>query len=132
MYEQHRVVHKAPMRSGSPTRAYEAMRGWRATTVRALSLVLAPPLVAPDAINSAESYGGSGSELSVSAAPDGTSPGRPDGCPACHASCGCHQAISPDGPFRAPAAEKGRLSYAPLDVVVVSVSPDRLPRPPRA
>ena len=56
MYGWARIVHKAAMSAGSPIRAYEAMRGWWATAVRVLSLVLVLALIAPGAIHSAEAH----------------------------------------------------------------------------
>jgi hypothetical protein len=120
------------MSAGSPIRAYEAMRGWWATAIRVLSLVLALALVVPGAIHSAEAHRLSKHELSLSVSSDTASPGPADGCPACHATCGCHQALSPDISAYVPATGAGRPSYATVAVAIVSVSPDRLPRPPRA
>ena len=51
------------MSAGSPIRAYEAMRGWWAIAVRALSLVLALALVAPGTIHSAEVHRFAGAEV---------------------------------------------------------------------
>lgn len=113
-------------------RAYETMQGWWATTVRALSLVLVLALLAPGAIHAAEAHRLPGHEASLSIASDAASPGHPDGCPACHATCGCHLAISVDGSAVVPVADGTRPTYDTADAAVASVSPDRLPRPPRA
>ncbi len=131
MYGRPEIVHKAGMSSGTP-KAYEAMRGWWATAVRTLALVLAMALVAPGTIESAEPYRFASPELSMSAASDDASASHADGCVACHANCGCHQAINPEGSALAPTAVTGRPNYALVDAAVASVLPDRLPRPPRA
>lgn len=120
------------MKTGRPIRAYEAMRGWWATTVRVLSLVVALALVVPGTVHSAEAHRSVGHELSMSACTDGGTSSHSDACPACHANCGCHQALSLDGAPTMPSRETQRASYATVVAVVGSVSPDRLPRPPRA
>lgn len=132
MYEWPGIVHKAAMSAGSPIRAYEAMRGWWAIAVRALSLVLALALVAPGTIHSAEVHRFAGAEVSMSAYSDAAPASHADGCQTCHANCGCHQAINPEGPALALSAMTKRPTYALVDATMVSVSPDRLPRPPRA
>ncbi|GEP08874.1 hypothetical protein [Methylobacterium gnaphalii] len=120
------------MSAGSSFRAYEAMRGWWATAIRALSLMLALALVAPGAIHSAEGHTPAHHDLSITVSADSAAPGHSDTCPACHANCGCHQAISPEGTSGSFMAATASPTYATLDVTVASVSPDRLPRPPRA
>jgi len=120
------------MRAGSPIRAYETLRGWWATTVRVLSLVLVLALVVPGAIHSTEAHRLAGPEVSLSTPSHDASPDHPDGCPACHATCGCHLAVAPEGTAWAPSAATGRPSYAIVDVAVASTPSARLPRPPRA
>jgi hypothetical protein len=120
------------MTTGPRIRAYETMRGWWATTVRALSLVLVMALVVPGAIHSAEAHRSVSHELSMSAQTDVDRTDHADTCPACHASCGCHQALNVDGTPALPTRGIGRASYATVTPPVGSVSPDRLPRPPRA
>ena len=132
MYGWPEIVHKAAMSAGSPIRAYEAMRGWWATAVRTLSFVLVLALIVPGAIHSAEAHRFAGSEPSLSVSTTDALPGHPDGCPACHATCGCHLAVTPEGSAWIPSAATGRPSYVIVDVAVASISSGRLPRPPRA
>lgn len=132
MYGQPEIVHKTLMSAGSPIRAYEAMRGWWATAARTLAFVLALALVAPGTIHSAEAHRFASAEVAMSASADEASAGHVDGCLSCHANCGCHQAINPEGSASVPAAMIRRPIYAVVDAAMVSVSPDRLPRPPRA
>ncbi|TXN25064.1 hypothetical protein FV217_00545 [Methylobacterium sp. WL9] len=117
------------MGTGSRIKAYETSRGWWATTIRILSFVLVLALVVPGAIHSAEAHRSVGHELTASA--DGATADHADACPACHANCGCHQALSVDGTLTSPTRETGRAIYATLTTRGGSVSPDRLPRPPR-
>lgn len=120
------------MTTGPRIRAYETMRGWWATTVRVLSLVLVMALVVPGAIHSVEVHRSIGHELSMSAPGDAARPDHADACPACHANCGCHQALNVDGTPTLPSRGAARASYATVTPPIGSVSPDRLPRPPRA
>lgn len=121
------------MRTGRPIRAYGTMRGWWATTVRVLSLVLAVALVLPGTVHSTEAHDARSHELSMSAAAGGVPSSHSDACPGCHANCGCHQALTMDGTTSSmPSRVAGRASYETAVAVVGSVSPDRLPRPPRA
>ncbi|MCP1549422.1 MULTISPECIES: hypothetical protein [Methylobacteriaceae] len=120
------------MSAVSPIRAYEAMRGWWVTAVRALSFVLVLALVVPGAVPSAEAQRLPGTEASLSAYTAQATSGQPDGCPACHATCGCHLAVTPEGSAWLPSAATGRPSYATVDVALASISSGRLPRPPRA
>lgn len=120
------------MTTGPRIRAYETMRGWWATTVRVLSLVLVLALVVPGAIHSAEAHWSVGHELSVFAPTLAAAVDHSDACPACHATCGCHQALSVDGTPALPPRGTGRASYATVTTPIGSVSPDRQPRPPRA
>ncbi|QEE42724.1 hypothetical protein FV241_17325 [Methylobacterium sp. WL2] len=108
------------------------MRGWWATAVRVLSLVLVMALVVPGAIHSAEAHRSASHELSMSASSDASGPDHADACPACHANCGCHQAIGLEGSAWVPTASTGRPSYVTVDVAIASIAADRLPRPPRA
>lgn len=120
------------MHAGSPIRAYETMRGWWATTVRALSLVLVLAMILPGTVHSAEAHRSASHELALSS-PDGTAAFEAShACPACHANCGCHQALSVDETSVLPSRATGRASYATVASSLASVSPDRLPRPPRA
>lgn len=120
------------MNAGSRIRAYEAMRGWWATAIRVLSLVMVLALVVPGAVHSAEAHRSPFHELSISANVDVSASDHADGCPACHANCGCHQALSADEMPAMPVPAPARASYATETTPVGSVSPDRLPRPPRA
>ncbi|GEO97861.1 hypothetical protein [Methylobacterium haplocladii] len=120
------------MNHGRPIRAYETMRGWWATTVRVLSLVLVLALVVPGAIHSAEAHRPASHELSVTAPSEAGATDHSDACPACHANCGCHQALGVDATPALPHRGSGRASYATVTTASGSVSPDRLPRPPRA
>ncbi|GLS45873.1 hypothetical protein [Methylobacterium brachythecii] len=120
------------MNPGRPIRAYETMRGWWATAVRVLSFVLVLALVVPGAIHSAEAHRPASHELSVSALSEAGSADHSDACPACHANCGCHQALNVDGTPVLPSRGTARSSYATEVTAIGSVSPDRLPRPPRA
>lgn len=120
------------MSAGSRIRAYEAVRGWWVTAVRMLALVLALALVVPGAVHSAEARRSVSHELSMSAQTDGVTSDHADACPACHANCGCHQAVSVDGTPSIPSRVTGRASYATVATASGSVSPDRFPRPPRA
>lgn len=132
MYGWLEIVHKAAMSAGSPIRAYETMRGWWVTAVRVLSFVMVLSLVVPGAIHSADAHRFAGTELSLSAPTIDASPSQPDGCPACHATCGCHLAVASEGSAWSLSAATGRPSYAIADVAIVSVPSSRLPRPPRA
>lgn len=120
------------MTTGSRIRACETMRGWWTTTVRVLSLVLVLALVVPGAIHSAEAHRPVSHELSVSAPMQAAGTDHADACPACHANCGCHQALNVDATPALPSRGTARASYATVTAPVGSVSPDRLPRPPRA
>ena len=120
------------MSAVSPIRAYEAMRGWWVTAVRALSFVLVLALVIPGAIHSAEAHRPASHDVSMSATGDGVTTYHSDACPACYANCGCHQALSLDDAPLLPAPVTGRASYATRTASIRSVSPDRFPRPPRA
>ncbi|GJD46398.1 hypothetical protein AFCDBAGC_4279 [Methylobacterium cerastii] len=120
------------MTTGPRIRAYETMRGWWATIVRALSLVLVMALVVPGAIHSAEAHRSVSHELSMSAPTDVARTDHADTCPACHANCGCHQALNVDATPALPSRGTARASYATVTTTIGSVSPDRLPRPPRA
>jgi hypothetical protein len=120
------------MTTGPRIRACETMRGWWATAVRVLSLVLVMALVVPGAIHSSEAHRSAGHALSMSASPDASGTDHADACPACHANCGCHQAIGLEGSAWVPTASTSRPSYVTVDVAIASVASDRLPRPPRA
>lgn len=120
------------MTTGPRIRACDTMLGWWATTVRVLSLVLVLALVVPGAIHSAEAHRSVSHELSVSAPTQATASDHADTCPACHANCGCHQALNVDGTPVLPSRGTARASYATVTTAIGSVSPDRLPRPPRA
>ena len=120
------------MTTGPRIRAYETMRGWWATTVRGLSLVLVMALVVPGAIHSAEAHRSVSHELSMSAPTDVARTDHADTCPACHANCGCHQALNVNVTPALPSRGNARASYATVTTAIGSVSPDRLPRPPRA
>ena len=112
-----------------------AARGWWAFAARLLALALALSLVAPAAGLAADVayHDGGGRHVteiaSIEAAPDtgATDPGM-----ACHLHCGCHQAAPAVADFSEPVFGVARLAYAHLSQTVSSVSPDRLPRPPRA
>ncbi|NEU14325.1 hypothetical protein G3T14_19655 [Methylobacterium sp. BTF04] len=108
------------------------MRGWWTITARALSLVFALALVVPSAIHSAEAHHSAGRELSLATTTDVAAADHSDACPACHANCGCHQALNLDETPAMPARGSGSASYAVAVTEAGSVSPDRLPRPPRA
>lgn len=120
------------MNPGRPIRTYETMRGWWATTVRVLSFVLVLALVVPGAIHSAEAHRPASHELTLSVPSEAGAADHSDACPACHANCGCHQALSVDGTPALPSPVTGRPSYAMQTASLGSVSPGRLPRPPRA
>ncbi|WP_244479751.1 hypothetical protein [Methylobacterium sp. Leaf111] len=120
------------MSTGPRIRAYETMRGWWATTVRVLSFVLVLALVVPGTIHSSEAHRSASHELSVSAPTQAAAADHADACPACHSACGCHQALSVDGTPALPSPATGRATYATVTTALGSVSPDRLPRPPRA
>lgn len=100
-----------------------------------LALALALSLVAPPAGYADDlAYHGGGrghvTELaSVDAAPhaDASDPGL-----ACHLHCGCHQVAPLATAWAEPLFDGVRQRYARLTVVVSSVFPDRMPRPPRA
>ncbi|WP_375456196.1 hypothetical protein [uncultured Methylobacterium sp.] len=119
-------------------RAFGAMPGWWATAARALALVLALAVAAPTAGlagDFASHRGGHAHERTALAmAPDATS----DGMQAvehglgCHVQCGCHVAVHQDDAALMPLPVASRRSYDRLSETVTSVSPDRLPRPPRA
>lgn len=132
MYERLRIVHKAVMSAGFPIRAYEASRGWWATAVRLLSFVLLLALMAPCAISSADAHRLPDHAPAFATSSHKGAPDQPDGCPACHATCGCHLAIGIEASPGIPIATAGRPSYATADVTVASISAGRLPRPPRA
>jgi hypothetical protein len=101
-----------------------AARGWWAFAARLLAAGLAADVAYHD---------GGGRHVteiaSIEAAPDtgATDPGM-----ACHLHCGCHQAAPAVADFSEPVFGVARLAYAHLSQTVSSVSPDRLPRPPRA
>ena len=120
------------MSTGPRIRAYETMRGWWATTVRVLSLVLVLALVVPGAIHSAEAHRAASHDLSVSSSSPTNAADYGDACPACHANCGCHQAIGIDTTPVLPSPVNGRTTYDTVTATLASVTPDRLPRPPRA
>ncbi|MHB2206290.1 hypothetical protein [Methylobacterium sp. CM6257] len=116
-------------------RAFGALTGWWATAARLLALVLALSLVAPSAGLAADVayHDGGGRHVtelaSLEAAPEAgaTDPGM-----ACHLHCGCHQAAPAVTGFTEPVFGVARPTYARLSEAGTSVSPDRLPRPPRA
>ena len=120
------------MTTGPRIRAYETMCGWWATTVRVLSLVLVLSLVVPGTVHSSEAHRPASHGLSVSAPTEAAGTGHGDACPACHANCGCHQALGVDEAPALPSPATGRALYATVTTAIGSVSPDRLPRPPRA
>ncbi|GJD73586.1 hypothetical protein [Methylobacterium goesingense] len=120
------------MNAGFEIRAYETMRGWWATTLRVLSFVMVLMLVVPGVIHSAEAHRSVSHELSVSVPTQGGATDHSDACPACHANCGCHQVLNVNGSPTLPSRGTARTSYATVTPPVGSVSPDRLPRPPRA
>jgi hypothetical protein len=116
--------------------SFGAMTGWWATA--ALALVLALGIAMPNAglINDLVSHQGSQghdrSELSF--VPDTVSglDQTSDHGPADHVHCGCHVALSTTVAGDAPFPDGARPLYARLSEKMPSVSPDRLPRPPRA
>ncbi|MEE7492251.1 hypothetical protein [Methylobacterium oryzae] len=110
-------------------------RGWWALVARTLALVLTLAVAAPGAGLAADlafHAGGhhdrsQGPALDAPAAPAAADPGLSE-----HLHCGCHQAARLEATEFAPPAAPGRLLPGALAQVHPSVSPDRLPRPPRA
>ena len=116
--------------------AFEAMRGWWATAALALvpALAIAMPTTGlTDDLTCHRSHQGHDrSELSFVS---DTAPGldqASDHGPADHVHCGCHVALSTTVAGDAPLPDGARPLYARLSEKMPSVSPDRLPRPPRA
>ncbi|ACB82199.1 hypothetical protein LNAOJCKE_2137 [Methylorubrum aminovorans] len=116
--------------------SFGAMTGWWATA--ALALVLALAIAMPgaglmdDLVSHQGRQGHDRSELSlvphtVSGLDHASDPGSAD-----HVHCGCHVALSTTVAGDAPLPDGTRPSYARLSERMPSVSPDRLPRPPRA
>lgn len=119
-------------------RAFGAMPGWWATAARALALVLALAVAAPTAGLAGDFAFHRGSHdherAGLAITPDATSDGMQAVEPAlgCHVHCECHVAVHPDDAAPAPLPVASRRSYDRLSETASSVSPDRLPRPPRA
>lgn len=121
--------------------AFGAMTGWWATAARMLALVLALALAAPATGLAGEPHGHRGDHARTGialASADGSHAADPDtGCqiPGCHVHCGCHFHAAA-GPDAAPASTgrrtASRARYAWTSEAPFSVSPGRLPRPPRA
>ena len=134
MYGWLGIVHKAAMSAGSPIRAYETMRGWWATAVRVLSLVLVLALVVPGAIHSAEAHRFAGTRtlpvrahrsMHRRAIPMAARPATPTAAATRRvASDGSAWRLSAAGPGARPTRSRTSPSSPSR--------PDRLPRPPRA
>ena len=109
-------------------------RGWWALVARMLALVLALAVATPPAGLAADlafHAGGhhsrsQGLVLDAPAAPANVDPGLSE-----HIHCGCHQAARLEAADVAPPAVPGRPLPAALAQGRPSISPDRLPRPPR-
>ena len=110
-------------------------RGWWALAARMLALVLALSgagpgvgLAADLAFHAGSHHGRSeGPALDAPAASDAVDPGL-----GAHLHCGCHLAARLEDEAVVPPAVPGRPLQAGLAQARASVSPDRLPRPPRA
>ncbi|WP_238180075.1 hypothetical protein [Methylobacterium haplocladii] len=114
------------------------MTGWWATAARSLALVLALALATPTvciAEDFAFHQGHQGHDLTelslVSNAASGTDQAGDPGL-TCHVHCGCHIAVGVTVSEQASPQDATRPSYARVSETVSSISPDRLPRPPRA
>ncbi|MDH3031089.1 hypothetical protein [Methylobacterium fujisawaense] len=126
------------MKSAGRQRAFGAWTGWWATAARALALVLALAVALPTA-GLAEDLayhqnhpGHDRTELVMASDLTPASARAADPGIACHVHCGCHVAMPSDGLAPVPPALPSRPCYAPVDAARASISPDRLPRPPRA
>lgn len=115
-------------------RAFGAMPGWWATAARALALVLALAVAAPTAGLAFHRGGHAHERAGLAITPDAMSDGMQavESGLGCHVHCGCHVAVHPDDAAPAPLPVASRRSYDRLSETASSVSPDRLPRPPRA
>lgn len=110
-------------------------RDWWAIAARMLALVLTLTVAAPGAglaadlaFHASGHHGRSaGPVLDAPAAPGDVDPGLGE-----HLHCGCHQAARLDAAAIAPPPVPGRPLAAALAQGHSSVTPDRLPRPPRA
>ncbi len=110
-------------------------RGWWALAVRLLALVLTLSVAGPGfglaadlAFHAGSHHGRSaGPALDAPAASAAVDPGLDT-----HLHCGCHQAARLEIAAVAPPAVPGRPLRAGRAEARASVSPDRLPRPPRA
>ena len=110
-------------------------RGWWALAARMLALVLTLTVAAPGAGLAADlafHAGGphgrsAGPVLKAPTAPADVDPGLGE-----HLHCGCHQAARLEAFDVAPPAVPGRPLPGALAQGRPSVTPDRLPRPPRA
>ncbi|APT30391.1 hypothetical protein MCBMB27_01100 [Methylobacterium phyllosphaerae] len=126
------------MKSAGRQRAFGAWTGWWAIAARALALVLALAVALPTA-GLAEDLayhqnhpGHDRTELVMASDLTPASARAADPGIACHVHCGCHVAMPSDGLAPVPPALPSRPCYAPVDAACASISPDRLPRPPRA
>jgi hypothetical protein len=123
------------MTSGVRHRRVVRTRGWWALAARTLALVLALAVAAPGAglaadlaFHAGDHHGRSEGQVLDAAQPSTTAdPGLGE-----HLHCGCHQAARLESAAVAPPAVSGRPLPAALAQARPSVSPDRLPRPPRA
>ena len=126
------------MSSAQRHKAFGPWTGWWATAARALALVLALAVSLPMA-GLAEDLayhqghpGNDRTELAVGSDLIADSSHKADPGVACHVHCGCHTAMPWDGLMAVPPVTLTRPCYAPVDVALSSIFPDRLPRPPRA
>ena len=112
------------------------VRGWRAFVAALLALVLTLTVAAPGVGLAADlAFHGGGHHsrsegppvLDAPAASTDADPGLGE-----HRHCGCHQAARLEATDVAPPAVPGRPLPGALAQGRPSVSPDRLPRPPRA
>ncbi|KOX42813.1 hypothetical protein ADL19_29730 [Streptomyces purpurogeneiscleroticus] len=126
------------MKPAGRQRAFGAWTGWWATAARALAFVLALAVALPTAglaedLAYHQGHPGHGrTELVMASDLMPASARKADPGTACHVHCGCHVAMPLDGTGAAPPVMLSRPCYAPVDVILSSIFPDRLPRPPRA
>lgn len=123
------------MSSARRHRTFGAMTGWWAAAalalVLALSIAMPPAGLGGDPAYHQGHQGHDRSEPSfvsetASGLDQASDPGLAD-----HVHCGCHVALNATVACDALPQDDTRPSYARLSETVSSVSPDRLPRPPR-
>jgi hypothetical protein len=117
----------------SRVRQGRAARGWWAIAARMLALVLALSLAGPGGGLAADLAYHAGGHQDRSVGPSVAEAGSAvDPGVSAHLHCGCHQAAPLETGFSGPAAIPGRLVAIRGARPLPSITPDRLPRPPRA